>query len=310
MAQINVLYCFDTKFWRMAAVSMQTLLASANKDAKIKIYTMVAPHTHGYRKIKKMLAKHVQSAGLEWHVVKDSENPFVGYEYSRWSPVIWYRLFAHRVFKDIDKLLYLDSDTLICKDVSELFNTDLDGYCLGAVRDMAPSNDPYHPQGIFVKNFSNKYLNSGTYHNSGVLLLNLAEMERNENLLLNTKIPLFYPDQDLLNAALCGKIKTLPLKYNLAPGIKVPKIFEEGEAREALYGGHVIVHCYSVKPYYADRAPDAIYAMFSTAAKAIGMNPADFVKWEKKWTRKRKTFIPHIKIQNNYVWLFGMRIKI
>jgi len=310
MEVINVLYCFDSKFWRMAAVSIETLFASASPDARIRIYAMVAPHTRGRHQIKKILSKHKQSAGLVWHVVRDNENPFVGYEYSRWSPVIWYRLFAHRVFGDIDKLLYLDSDTLMCRDISELFNTDLSGYCAGAIRDLAPINDPYHPTGITVKNFAKKYLNDGPYYNSGVLLLNLAEIRKNENLLFETKIPLVYPDQDLLNAAFVGKIKSLPLKYNLAPGIRVPTIFPEKEAREALYGGHVIVHCYSVKPYYVNQAPDAIYKMFSTACHAIGMNPSDFIKWEKKLTRKRKTFIPHVSTKNNTLYLFGIPIRV
>ena len=137
-------------------------------------------------------------------------------------------------------------------------------------------------------------------------------MAEYEHLLFETKIPLVYPDQDLINVAFRGKIKTLPLKYNLAPGILVPKIFPENEAREALYGGHVIVHCYSVKPYYEDRAPDAIYAMFSKHANAIGMNPKDFLKYEKKYTKHKikKTIIPHVFVQNDSVRFLGMRIKV
>ena len=141
MASINVLYCFDTKFWHLAAVAMQSLLASCAPETKVNFYCMVAPGTKGRKKIQQIIDKHENGAGLTWREIKESENPFQSYEYSRWSPVIFYRCFAHRVFKDIDKLLYLDSDTLICRDLSGLFNTDIEDYVLGAVRDMAPVND-------------------------------------------------------------------------------------------------------------------------------------------------------------------------
>lgn len=312
MGQINILYCFDSKFWHLAAVSIQSVLSHAAPDTRVRFYAMVAPHTHGRRKIEKIIKQHECGDGLVWHVVKPNENPFQSYEYSRWSPVIWYRLFAHRVFKDVPKMLYLDSDTMICRDLSGLFNADISEYCLGAVRDLAAVNDPYHREGIYVKKFAEKYLKNGPYHNSGVLLLNMKKIAENENLLFETKVPLVYPDQDLLNAAFCGKIKTLPLKYNLAPGILVPTIFPPEEAKEALYGGHVIVHCYSVKPYLKQIAPDAIYKMFSDHAHAIGMKPEKFVEYDKKYTRhkRRKTCVPHVVIQDKDILLFGIRIKL
>jgi len=312
MAEINVLYCFDSKFWKMAAVSIESLLSTAAPETKITVYCMVAPHTFGRRKIQKIIQSSKSGKILVWREIKPSENPFQTYEYARWSPVIFYRCFAHRFFTDIDKLLYLDSDTLICKDVSDLYNTDLTDNVLGAVRDLAPVNDKYSTPGIFVKNFSDKYLNGGEYYNSGVLLLNIKKMAEYEHLLLNTNIPLYYPDQDLINAAFVDKIKSLPLKYNLAPGLPIPKIFPADQAKEALYGGHVIIHCYSVKPYDYDRAPDQLYDMFSKHAKAIGMDPKTFKAYDEKWAKKRfkKTFISHVKTQNNTIVFCGMKIKL
>lgn len=290
----------------MAAVSMESLLATARDTTQITVYCMVAPNTEGRPEIENIIKSHKSGAGLVWREISATDNPFQNYEYSRWSPVIFYRCIAHRFFTDIDKLLYLDSDTLICRDVSELFDTDLTDYVLGGVRDMAPVNDKFHPQGIFVKKFSEKYLNNGPYINSGVLLLNLEKMREYENLLFETKIPLYYPDQDLLNAAFVGKIKILPLKYNLAPGILVPRTFTTQEANEAMFGGHVIIHCYSVKPYDYNRAPDQLYELFSKHANNIGMDPKKFMEWDRQYAllKIKDTFIPNIKIQNNNTIIF------
>ena len=309
MSVINVLYCFDSKFWHMAAVSMESLLANAAPDTKIMIYCMVAPHTRGRFKISRIIKKHCSGAGLVWHVVKKPENPFVSYEFSRWSPVIWYRLFAHRIFKDVDKMIYLDSDTIICRDIAELFNTDMSNYCVGAIRDLAPVNDKFHRIGIQIKQFSEKYLKGKPYYNSGVLLLNMKEIAKYEHLLFETNIPLVYPDQDLLNVAFVNKIKSLPLKYNLAPGVKIPVFFPKTEADEIFAGKRVIVHCYSVKPYQQD-ASEEVYKLFADYASAIGMRITDFEKWDNKYTKKYESPIPGIYIHNRSIVFLGMRIKI
>ena len=301
MDEVKILYCFDSKFWHMAAVSMESVLATARDSTKITVYCMVAPGTEGREQIENIIKSHKSGAGLIWREIEASENPFQNYEYARWSPVIFYRCIAHRFFTDVDKILYLDSDTLICRDIAELYNTDISDYVIGGVRDLAPINDKYHPQGIIVKNFSEKYLNNGPYINSGVLLINLKKMAEYEHLMFETKIPLFYPDQDLLNAAFVGKIKILPLKYNLAPGLPIPKTFTPEEMHEAMFGGHVIIHCYSVKPFDYEHAPDQLYEMFSKHAKNIGMEPEKFMEWDIEYTQNkiRDTFIPEIKIQGN-----------
>ncbi len=51
------------------------------------------------------------------------------------------------------KILYLDSDTLICDDLSELFYTDISKYTLGAIQDMAPRDDINNPNGKYVNEF-------------------------------------------------------------------------------------------------------------------------------------------------------------
>ena len=55
MDKVNVLYCFDSKFWRMAAVSIESLLNAARDTTQITIYCMVAPRTQGRRKIEKII---------------------------------------------------------------------------------------------------------------------------------------------------------------------------------------------------------------------------------------------------------------
>lgn len=288
---------------------MHSLLANKKPDTDITIYCMVAPHTNGKRQIQKMISGFPR-VGLVWRVIKKSENPFQSYDYSRWSPVIFYRLIACSIFPNIDKLLYLDSDTLVCGDLSELFNTNISNYALGAVRDMAPTEDADNPNGKYVREFAENHLQNDAYFNSGILLMNLKNMAKNQQLLLDVKVPLKYPDQDILNVGLYKQIKPLALKYNFAPGVKISKNFT-GHDRNADQD-YKILHFYTAKPYYYQYVPHDMYTMFYKHCTALNFYPDEFVADEQKHFRKQKqstrTNIPFLRIQNNTIRLFGIKI--
>lgn len=309
MEKVNILYSFDNDSWRMAAVSIESLLLSAKDTTKITIYCMVAPKTNGYWKIRKIVKSHKSGADLVWYKVTPKKNPFKDEDFSKPNPKAVYRCFAHRVFKNIDKMLYLSTDTLVYRDLAELFNTDISDCVFGAVPDMAPINDVNNVLGKYAKEFSEKYLNNGPYYNGGVLLLNLKKMAENEHLLFENRVPLKYPVQDLLNAAFAGKTKTLALKYNLAPGVGVPAHFSAEEAAEINAGGHVILDCYYSKFYDKDRSNKVTYDMFENCAEKIGIKPESFIAAEKKRETVRKTFVPHIKVRGQTILFFGMEIK-
>lgn len=150
--KINILYCFDTRFWRLAAVSVYSLLKNKNAETQYNIYCMVAPHTRGKKKIQEII-NQFPGTSLIWRPIKKHENPFQTYEYSRWSPVIFYRLIAHRIFPELDKILYIDSDTLICDDLGVLYNTNISDYVMAAVPDVALIEREDDPVGKYVREF-------------------------------------------------------------------------------------------------------------------------------------------------------------
>ncbi len=100
-----------------------------------------------------------------------------------------------------DKVLYLDTDTIAMDDITSLWNQDVDGYHFGAVLD--------HYGKVFI---------SPKYINSGVVLMNLKEMKKDDALgkcrhLLHVKKMKFH-DQTALNKVSFGRIKYLPRKFN------------------------------------------------------------------------------------------------
>ncbi len=311
MSKVNVLYCFDSKFWRMAAVSIGSIMKNRDSGTNITVYCMVAPHTRGRRYINRIVRRG--GGRLVWRTIHPRQNPFRNHDYSRWSPVIFYRLFAHRIFKNLDKILYLDSDTIIQTDLTNLYNTDVRDYAMGAIRDMAPIHNPKEKSGQYVLNFKQKYLKNDLYVNSGVLLLNMNYMRIHGDELLAVKIPLTYPDQDILNVAFDGKILELPLRYNCVPDMGVDIKFPKSEY---LYVKNKIeiAHFYAVKPYYYHHTPRNSYAIFYHAARYVGFYPDEFIKADEHHAyqqehKRHRTQIPFVRTDNTgQIWFLWMRI--
>lgn len=124
-----------------------------------------------------------------------SPNAETGY-----TPYCFLRLYADRFEEIPDKLIYLDTDTVLCGDIRELFCEDVENFELAGVRDRYGC----HFFGI-------------RYINSGVLLLNMKQIRRTRlfarAIEACAKKKIFLPDQSAINR-LVKKKRILPRRYN------------------------------------------------------------------------------------------------
>lgn len=139
-----------------------------------------------------------------------------------WGRMIWARVLVAELFPDAHgNVVYLDIDTLVCRDLSDLYELDLSGMALAAVpetrRDACRGRDDIWDSGLMPPE-------ANVYFNSGVLVLNLDAF-RDEN--LRTRIVDWYrahreratrPDQDTLNALFWNRTAWLPARYNHCDG--------------------------------------------------------------------------------------------
>ena len=120
-------------------------------------------------------------------------------------------LIADLLPKEIDKCIFLNVNTCVNKDLSDLFNIDMkDNYLAGVIA------SGYY----FSEEFNCKRLNISSmkqYINAGMLLINIKHIRKDNmtqkfiELIKNNYIT---KAQDVLNVACYGKIITLPPKYN------------------------------------------------------------------------------------------------
>ena len=183
------------------------------------------------------------------------------------TQAMYYRyLFADLLPPEITKIIYLDAD-IICKgDILPLWQTDLQGKVLGAVRDWGEA-----------KSCDRIGLKNGRYFNSGVLLLDLKQWRQQKltqqlfqwlEAVGDTKI--LWGDQDALNGVLDGEFTELPKKYNC---IVINNTVLKAAAED------VIVHYIDyVKPwhiYYYDSDEKKLYWQYVKKSLWSDLQPLD-----------------------------------
>ena len=112
--------------------------------------------------------------------------------------------------KSVEKVLYLDSDTIICKPLDELFATDIQGFLLAASKDFMSKE--------YFEFFQLDH--SDIYCNSGMMLFNLTRWREEKvekqirDYLKSQNGQVFFSEQSVMNIICRKKMKCLPLAYN------------------------------------------------------------------------------------------------
>ena len=115
-----------------------------------------------------------------------------------------------------DKVLYIDIDAIVKKDISNIWKYNIDDYYVAGCRDY----------GILDRGSERVQPIADKYINSGVVVFNLKKM-REDNIqekifkIINSE-GLYFPDQDALNLVCHDKTYMLSSMYNVCEGVTVP----------------------------------------------------------------------------------------
>lgn len=153
------------------------------------------------------------------------DRELAGYELSTNNAHIsvetYYRFLIQKLLPFYDKVLYLDSDIIINGDIAKLYNIDLQGKLLGAVRDidfLGNLNVKHGKRMNYAKTVL-KMQNLYDYFQAGVLVLNTKAMREyytiEQWLAYASNDEFIYNDQDVLNAHCEGNVLYLPWEWNV-----------------------------------------------------------------------------------------------
>ena len=214
MRNLDICFASDEGYAPFMGVAISSVLENAAPDEFIRFHIL----DNGISKLNKQridsLKEKYSSYSVSYYPINPSlfrDLPIIN---SHLSHTAYARLFIGSFLpEDLERLIYLDCDIFVKSSLSDLFETQLEGCILGGVPDM----------GIMEKARKEEHpwpYQEGMYVNSGVLLIDLVRWRKEEvekRLWQYTeapRYPLQFEDQDIINFALCGRIKELPFTWN------------------------------------------------------------------------------------------------
>lgn len=155
------------------------------------------------------------SSIVEFHKIDENDFSVVNNQMSRFTIGAMFRCSLPELLPDLNRIIYLDADLFVNRDIKELWDVDVREYCLAGVVD----------EGVAVHNYPrilNRYpeIKKESYFNSGVLYMNLKKLREFGNLkklvvdflIDNPEADL--PDQDALNVLFHDKVLYLDGSWN------------------------------------------------------------------------------------------------
>lgn len=216
----SIVFSVNNSYAPYLYVCLKSLLVHIKPYNRYKAYILYTDFFCGHQ--KNILKLQTDNFKIEFinveAFVKDYEKKLIVTEH--FTIETYYRFFLPRIFPDLDKVLYLDADTLIMKGIAPLFDVDINDFYLGVTHDceiVRASNFI----GIEYSDYFTKILNVDpqNYFQAGVMLVNLKKM-REDNItdkllivLEKIGIPKFV-DQDILNMVCQNKVKFIPQCWN------------------------------------------------------------------------------------------------
>ena len=254
---IHIAYALNEKYAEMTCVSMCSVLANCD-DSTIVFHLFAEQLSEEHTKKISDLCVGWESISICYHDIKIDGELFVTAEHKGFAtPSLtketYARMLIPELLPDLERLLYLDCDTIVEGNIAQLWEIDLGDALAGMVPDYSLGSKKEKKQIIGLAE-------SSIYFNGGVILMNLSGLRKfplrriaTENVVdLYRKITDagldWCADQEVLNYALSGRIKKLPMKFNSYFWMSLPLGVSIGECVEALLNPAIVHFVATPKP--------------------------------------------------------------
>lgn len=265
-SSVNICFAANGGYAPYLAVSMYSLLCNADKSRLYDIVVLCNDVPEESLERLGKIAAMFDCCSLrfvdmsDFHLtVRDRHSSYITAETN-------YRLaILGELFGNYDRVLYLDCDTIILGDVSELFDTDLCGKAVGGAEAMDIRIFMYTKKSFFIDDYpynfggyAEKFMgihHLERYFNAGVTLFDLKKCREITSAdaaveLLNRRKWVFN-DQDVLNMLFNESVFMLDIKWNYTTNIE--------HAYDDIKMRHILSDCrrseYGIIHYSSGRKP-------------------------------------------------------
>ncbi len=218
--KINICITSDDNYAEHMFITLFSLLFNLNKNCFCVVRIFDSWLNNKSKTLLKSLEKQFKNISINFiHVNVEKYKDFPDFW---WTYQTYFRIDIPNLLPNIDKVLYLDPDIVVNKDISNLYETDIAGFAIAAPTESKIDFVYNHILNINVKNW---------FFNWWVLLCNLNYWrkfwlsDKLKKYLINQEKN-YYLDQDALNAVLWDMRFVLPRYYNVTAYQAYRHIFE------------------------------------------------------------------------------------
>jgi len=307
---IHVAYCLDDGYAGHTGVSMASMLA----NTKSKVHFHVVSNRLSDENKAKLSSLSKRFPHGQWS--------FYGFKFDDKTLIIpdhltietYYRFFLPAILPELEKVIYIDGDTVVAGEISELWNEDLEGKAAGVVSDVT-----YTCKRSEILDL--KY--DWHYFNAGVLLLDLkkfSELYTLDNLseIISTVFSKYvknnepwYADQEVINYLMKGDkyAKFLNTKFNLGDIGYYLQIKNQKHLKKwvDIYNYPIIIHFIGTeKPWHLNVFKASKYWRLYYKYKALTpfYDPLDEKRIAEYERREKITKTDALLPTNTYITLF------
>ena len=176
---VPIFYACDDTFASYTVVSLSSIIKNASREYNYRVYILYSAISDEMRSAITELSNdlfEISFVDVSEYLESISDKlPIRDY----YSKTTYYRLFIAEMFSEYDKVVYIDSDTVVPGDISELYNIDIGDSYVGACHEQAMiQNDTFGTYAEKVVGVS-RY----NFFNAGVMLMN-CRLFREKNVLM------------------------------------------------------------------------------------------------------------------------------
>lgn len=200
-------YGIDDNYVRCMGASIASVCEN-NRNANLVFHVLA----HGLKQDNMLKLKQMaEDFGVNIHVYTIDNRPFQQLPVQAHFPASIYYRFILPVILPVSNVLYLDADIICLREIQTLFSMDIKENIIAAVPDLEPMGS---------KRNNILGLKQHIYFNSGVLFIDIKKWNNYDvankalSLLVQDLKKYRYPDQDVLNVVLTGKVNYLGKEWN------------------------------------------------------------------------------------------------
>ena len=210
---IPIIFAVNNNYSMPLNVAITSILKNASSNDFYKIYILYKNKSLNClnRSILKFRTALEKTCQCDINFIDISDVNFDNFPHTddckHISKETYFRYIIPSLFKNYNKVLYLDCDITVKTSLKELYDTDITDYYFAGVEDILEKD-----------NLTRLGLNK--YCNAGVMLLNLEKMRKDNieeklfNYTVNNQDKIVWQDQDVMNVVMQNGILYLPLVWN------------------------------------------------------------------------------------------------